>query len=55
MKLGTNNIWVTEIQVCSHKGPVRFHMGHNYKNVKIGWGNLKIFSRIIGPEKLKFT
>jgi hypothetical protein len=31
-------------------------MGDNYKNVKMGWGHLRIFfSRITRPEKLKFT
>jgi hypothetical protein len=30
-------------------------MGDNYKNAKTGWGNLKIFSKTTGPEKLKFT
>jgi hypothetical protein len=28
--------------------------GDNHKNVKIGLGHLKIFSRTTGPEKLKF-
>jgi hypothetical protein len=27
----------------------------NHKNAKIGRGHLKIFSRTIGPEQLKFT
>jgi hypothetical protein len=31
------------------KGQVFFKGGNNHKNVKIGWGHLKIFSRIIGP------
>jgi hypothetical protein len=31
-------------------------MGDNNKNVKMGWGHSKIFfSRITGPEKLKFA
>jgi hypothetical protein len=31
------------IQVCSNKGPGPFKRGDNKKNVKIGWGHLKIF------------
>jgi hypothetical protein len=39
-----------ENQVCSNKGPDPFQRGDNHKNVKMGWGNLKIFfSRTIGP------
>jgi hypothetical protein len=26
-----------------------------YTSAKIGWGHLKIFLRITGPEKLRFT
>jgi hypothetical protein len=38
------------IQVCSNKGPGPFQRGDNHKNVKMGWGHLKIiFSRITGP------
>jgi hypothetical protein len=37
------------IQVCSNNGPGPFQRGDNHKNVKMGWGNLKIFSRTIGP------
>jgi hypothetical protein len=53
----------------SNKRPGLLQRGDNYKNVKIGWGNLKIFfSRTCGPiltrldtnyptapQKLKFT
>jgi hypothetical protein len=47
---------VKGIQVCSNKGPGPLQRGDNFKNVKMGWGHLKIFfSRIMGPEKLKFT
>jgi hypothetical protein len=47
---------VKGIQVCSNKGPGPLQRGDNYKNVKMGWGHKKIFfSRIAGPEKLKFT
>jgi hypothetical protein len=37
------------IQVCSHKGPIPLQRGDNHKNVKIGWGHLKIFFRTTGP------
>jgi hypothetical protein len=41
---------VKGIQVCSNKGPGLFLRGDNYKNVKMGWGHLKIFfSRSTGP------
>jgi hypothetical protein len=40
---------VKGIQVCSNKGPGPLHRGDNHKNVKMGWGHLKIFFyRIIG-------
>jgi hypothetical protein len=55
IKLGTNYLWVKEIQVCSNKGPSPLQRGDNHKNVKIGWGNLKIFSsRTIGPILTRF-
>jgi hypothetical protein len=47
IKLGTNFPWVKGIQVCSNKGPGLVR-GDNYKNVKMGWGHLKIFSRTTG-------
>jgi hypothetical protein len=31
-----------EIQVCSNKGPVPLLRGDNYKNVKMGWGHLRV-------------
>ena len=35
---------------CSNKGPGPLQRGDNHKNVKIGWGHLKIFfSRTTGP------
>jgi hypothetical protein len=34
------------IQFCSIKGPGPLQRGDNHKNVKIGWGHLKI---ITGP------
>jgi hypothetical protein len=37
------------IQVWSNKGPGLFQRGDNHKNVKMGWGHLKIFSRTTGP------
>jgi hypothetical protein len=41
---------VKGIQVCSNKGPGPLQRGDNHKNVKMGWGHLKIiFSRTIGP------
>jgi hypothetical protein len=39
---------VKEIKVCSNKGPGPLQGGDNHKNVKMGWGNLKIFSRTTG-------
>jgi hypothetical protein len=37
-------------QVCSNKGPIPLQRGDNYKNVKMGWGHLKIFfSRTTWP------
>jgi hypothetical protein len=35
---------VKGIQICSKKGPGLLQRGDNYKNVKMGWGHLKIFS-----------
>jgi hypothetical protein len=41
---------VKGIQVCSNKGPGPLQRGDNHKNVKMGWGHLKIFfSRTTGP------
>jgi hypothetical protein len=40
---------VKEIQVCSNKGPGPLQRGDNHKNVKMGWGHLKIFFRTSGP------
>jgi hypothetical protein len=39
---------VKGIQVCSNKGPGPLLRGDNHKNVKMGWGHLKI-SRTTGP------
>jgi hypothetical protein len=39
-----------ESQVCSNKGSGLIQRGDNHKNVKMGWGHLKIlFSRTTGP------
>jgi hypothetical protein len=40
---------VKGIQVCSNNGPGPLQRGDNHKNVKMGWGHLKIFCRTIGP------
>jgi hypothetical protein len=34
---------VKGIQICSNKWPGLLLRGDNHKNVKMGWGNLKIF------------
>jgi hypothetical protein len=50
IKLGTNYPWVKGIQICSNKGRSPLQKGDNHKNVKMGWGHLKIFLfRTIGP------
>jgi hypothetical protein len=50
IKLGTNYRWVNVYQVSSNKGPGPLQRGDTHKNVKIWWGNIKIFfSRISGP------
>jgi hypothetical protein len=49
IKLGTYYSWMKGIQVCSNKGPGPLQRGDNHKNVKMGWGHLKIFSRTTGP------
>jgi hypothetical protein len=46
---------VEGIQVCSNKGLGPLQRGDNNKNVKMGWGHLKIFFlRTMKPEKLNF-
>jgi hypothetical protein len=32
------------VRVCSNKGTGPLQRGDNHKNVKMGWGHLKIFS-----------
>jgi hypothetical protein len=51
IKLGTYCPWVMGIQACSIKGPCSFQMEDNHKNVKTGWGHLKILFLITNkPE-----
>jgi hypothetical protein len=38
-----------ENQVCLNKGPGPLQRGDNYKNIKMGCGDLKILSRTTGP------
>jgi hypothetical protein len=53
IKLGTNYPLVKKIQVCSNKGSGSFQTGDNHRNVRKGWGNLKILClRTMKPEKL---
>jgi hypothetical protein len=41
-------------QVCPNKGPGRLQRGDNHKNVKMGWGHLKVFfSRTSWPNSIK--
>jgi hypothetical protein len=41
---------VKGIKVCSNKEPGPLQRGDNRKNVKMGWGHLRIFfSRTTGP------
>ena len=55
IKRNTNFPWVKGIQVCSNEGPGPLQKGDNHKNVKMGWGHLKIFfSRTIGPIFTRF-
>jgi hypothetical protein len=44
---------VKGIQFYSMKGPGALQRGDNYKNVKLGWGHLKIYYRTMKPEKLE--
>jgi hypothetical protein len=46
---------VRGIQVCSNKGPGPLLRGDNHKNVKFGWGHLKIFSRTTWPILTKLA
>jgi hypothetical protein len=55
IKLGTNYPWVKRIQVTcsSNEGLSLFQRGDNHKNVRMGWGHLKIFSRTNVPILIK--
>jgi hypothetical protein len=56
IKLGANYLLVKRIQVYSNKGPGPLQRGDNHRNVRKGWGHLKIlFLRTMKPEKLNFT
>jgi hypothetical protein len=45
---------VKVIHVCSNKGPGPLQRGDNRKNIKMGWGHLKIFfSRTSRPKSIK--
>ena len=48
IKLGANYLLVKRIQVSSNKGPGPLQRGDNHKNLKMGLGNLNIFSRTTG-------
>jgi hypothetical protein len=50
IKLSTNHPWLKGILNFLIKGPGHFQRGDNHKNAKMGWGDLKIFSRITEPE-----
>jgi hypothetical protein len=52
VKLGINHPWVKGILNCSNKGPSLPQRGDIYKNTKMGWGHLKIFSRTAEPKYL---
>jgi hypothetical protein len=47
--------WVKGILNCSNLGAGPLQSRDNYKNAKMGWGHLKIFSRTTEPEELIFT
>jgi hypothetical protein len=43
------------MQVCSNKEPGPLQRKDNHKNVKMGWGHVKIFfSKITGPILTRF-
>jgi hypothetical protein len=43
------------IQICLNKGPGPLQRRDNHKNIKMGWGHLKIiFLRTLKPEKAAF-
>jgi hypothetical protein len=49
IRLDTNYPCVKVNQVSSNKGPGPLQRENNHKNVKMGCGHLKIFSRTSGP------
>jgi hypothetical protein len=50
-RLGTNYPWVTGIQTYTNKEAGPLQMGDNHKDVKMGWGHLKIFfSKTTTPD-----
>jgi hypothetical protein len=54
--LSTIHSWVKGIHVYSKEWPRYLQSGDNHKNIKIGWGNSKIFiSRATWPQNLTFT
>jgi hypothetical protein len=55
IKLGTKYPWVKEIQNCSNKEQYTSQRRDNTKNIKIGQNHLKVFSRTMKPEKLRFA
>jgi hypothetical protein len=56
IKLGTNYPLVKRIQDYSNKGPGPLSRVDNHRNVRKGWGHLKILlSRTMKPGKLNFT
>jgi hypothetical protein len=52
IKLDTNHPCIKEYEACIYKWPVPLQ---EEIIPKIGWGYLFFFSRITGPEKLRFT
>jgi hypothetical protein len=57
MKIGIIYPWVKEnFKFCSNKGSGPLQRGDNHKNVKMGWGHLKLFfSRTTGPINFNHT
>jgi hypothetical protein len=48
IKLNLNYLLVKGIQICTNRGPGPLERGGNHKNVKMGWGHLRIFSGTSG-------
>jgi hypothetical protein len=49
IKLGTDYPWVKGIRLYSNKGSCPLQRRDNHKNIKIGWGHSKTFSRTTWP------